>query len=142
MQNNVNQVFQTPDNGSVNNQFGLQNNFKKVSEAESRGEYNAGYSRGPTVERPVQRSWVPPQPPPVVMAEAAAAIRQPKKSAFQSEPLTDDQFLARSSELTDELQRITKVSESGGVITEANGGGSSMVNTQIQTEEDNSSLET
>ncbi|GKD03945.1 hypothetical protein Tco_1178919 [Tanacetum coccineum] len=40
----------------------------------------AGYPGG-SRERPVQRSsWVPPQPPPVAMAEAAAAIRQPKKS--------------------------------------------------------------
>ncbi|GER56846.1 peroxisomal membrane protein PEX14 [Striga asiatica] len=68
---------------------------------------------GPGSERPVKRAaWVPPQPPPVVMPEAAAAIRQPKKSSV----LTDDQLLAAqpTEEITDELQRITKISESGG----------------------------
>ncbi|CAI9117358.1 OLC1v1018735C1 [Oldenlandia corymbosa var. corymbosa] len=66
-------------------------------------------------ERPVQRSWVPPQPPPVAMAEAAAAIRQPKRPLSQREQLTDDQLLNRSSEISDDLQRITKISEAGGV---------------------------
>ncbi|KAL8118319.1 hypothetical protein AgCh_016017 [Apium graveolens] len=120
-----NQALQSQDNGLLNNQMN--------------DEYGAGSSGAQTIDRPIQRSWVPPQPPPVAMAEAAAAIRQPKKSTYQSEPLTDDQFLARSSELTNELQRVTKISESGGV-TEANGG-SSVLNTEIQTEESNSYIE-
>lgn len=74
------------------------------------------------------------------MAEAAAAIRQPKKSLFQKEQLTDDQFLAHSSELADELQTITKISESGGV-TEANGGSSTVETSEIQKEEDSSYIE-
>ncbi|XP_076959579.1 peroxisomal membrane protein PEX14-like [Bidens hawaiensis] len=87
-------------------------------------ENKTGYP-GATNERPVQRtsSWVPPQPPPVAMAEAAAAIRQPKKSPFEKEQLTDEQFLARSAEVSDELQRITKISESGGVAADSGGGG-------------------
>ncbi|CAI9280379.1 unnamed protein product [Lactuca saligna] len=112
----------------------------KISEVE--GEENkvtTGYS-----ERPVQRSaWVPPQAPPVAMAEAAAAIRQPKKSPFEKEQgqqLTDERFLARSTEVTDELQRITKISESGGVVVEDGGaGGSSSVvmnTSEIQREEE------
>ncbi|CAH2043787.1 unnamed protein product [Thlaspi arvense] len=58
-----------------------------------------------------QRSWVPPQPPPVVMPEAAEAIRRPKPQAKidQEAPASDDQ-----SGLSDELQKITKFSESGG----------------------------
>lgn len=76
------------------------------------------------VERPVQqRSWVPPQPPPIAMAEAAAAIRQQKKSTIQREQTTsDDDKLqaARSLGITDELQKITKFSESGGSGIEAN----------------------
>ncbi|KAL3835195.1 hypothetical protein ACJIZ3_009931 [Penstemon smallii] len=84
---------------------------------------------------PVQRSsWVPPQPPPVVMPEAAAAIRQqPKRPS--NEQMTDDQLLARSQ---DDLQRITKISESGGGTIEVNGENS----TEIQREENGSYLET
>ncbi|KAI3759387.1 hypothetical protein L6452_07161 [Arctium lappa] len=94
-------------------------------------------------ERPVQRSsWVPPQPPPVAMAEAAAAIRQPKKSPFEKEQqLTDEQFLARSAEVTDELQRVTKLSESGGV-SDIGGGSPVVTNTsEIQREEEGSYYE-
>lgn len=58
-----------------------------------------------------QRSWVPPQPPPVVMPEAAEAIRRPKPQAKidQEAAANDDQ-----SGVSDELQKITKLSESGG----------------------------
>lgn len=150
MQSSSNQALQSQDNGLLTNQMNgnnsvpwwqqKQSNNVRINEIESRDEYIAGSSGAQTIDRPpIQRSWVPPQPPPVAMAEAAAAIRQPKKSTYQSEPLTDDQFLARSSELTNELQRVTKISESGGV-TEANGG-SSVLNTEIQTEESNSYVE-
>ncbi|XP_060170460.1 peroxisomal membrane protein PEX14-like [Lycium barbarum] len=95
----------------------------RITEIQSEGEQNFGSPAAPVQERPIQRSWVPPQPPPVAMAEAAAAIRQPKKPAFQNEQLTDDQLIARSSEITDELQRVTRISESGGA-PEANGSSS------------------
>ncbi|KAL3366744.1 hypothetical protein AABB24_011451 [Solanum stoloniferum] len=94
----------------------------RITEIETEGEQNFGSPAAPVQERPIQRSWVPPQPPPVAMAEAAAAIRQPKKSASQNEQLTDDQLLARSS---DELQRVTRISESGGT-PEANGSSSGL----------------
>ncbi|PHT79716.1 Peroxisomal membrane protein PEX14 [Capsicum annuum] len=97
----------------------------RITEIENEGEQNFGSPAAPVQERPIQRSWVPPQPPPVAMAEAAAAIRQPKKPAFQNEQLTDDQLLARSSEITDELQRVTRISESGGA-PEANGSSSGL----------------
>ncbi|XP_071731676.1 peroxisomal membrane protein PEX14-like [Rutidosis leptorrhynchoides] len=100
-------------------------------------ENKTGYA-SQTSERPVQRSsWVPPQPPPVAMAEAAAAIRQPKKSTYEKEQqLTDDQFLARSAEVTDELQRVTKISESG------DAGSSVMTNTsEIQRKDESSYYE-
>ncbi|PWA73644.1 peroxin 14 [Artemisia annua] len=106
----------------------------EVEPEENKTEYPGGSS-----ERPVQRSsWVPPQPPPVAMAEAAAAIRQPKKSPLEKEQqLTDDQFLSRSTELTDELQRVTKIAESGGVPPDVGSGSSVMGNTsEIQTEEE------
>lgn len=126
-------------NGDSGNTWWQQQKSVKISEIETVEENKTVFS-GVASERPIQRSWVPPQPPPVVMAEAAAAIRQPKKSPFQKEQLTDDQFLARSSELTDELQRITKISESGGV-TEANGGSSTIETSEIQKEEDSSYIE-
>ncbi|CAK9166330.1 unnamed protein product [Ilex paraguariensis] len=112
----------------------------RITEIESEDEHKTGSSSVLTNGRPVQRSWVPPQPPPVVMPEAAAAIRQPKKSLIQKEELTDDQLLARSSDITDELQRITKISESGGV-EETNGGISELNRNEIQNE-DNSYIET
>ncbi|KAL3374752.1 hypothetical protein AABB24_006311 [Solanum stoloniferum] len=89
-----------------------------VTEAENKEKF--GYTAAPTEVRPVQRSWVPPQPPPVAMAEAAAAIRQSKKPLFQKEKLTGDELKARSSEVSDDVQSITTISESGG-LTETNG---------------------
>ncbi|XP_016470917.1 peroxisomal membrane protein PEX14 isoform X2 [Nicotiana tabacum] len=97
----------------------------RITEIETEGEQNFGSPTATVQERPIQRSWVPPQPPPVAMAEAAAAIRQPKKPVFQNEQLTDDQLMARSSEITDELQRVTRISESGGA-PEANGSSSAL----------------
>lgn len=95
----------------------------RITEIEAVNEQRFG-STAPAAEvRPVQRSWVPPQPPPVAMAEAAAAIRQPKKTLFQKEKLTDDELMARSTEISDDLQRITKISESGG-LTEVDGSSS------------------
>ncbi|KAG8378910.1 hypothetical protein BUALT_Bualt07G0033700 [Buddleja alternifolia] len=92
-------------------------------------------------ERPIQRSsWVPPQPPPVVMPEAAAAIRQPKKPSSQIDQMTDDQLLARAPDTADELQRITKISESGGVL-EANGEGSGVYSSEVAKEENGLYLE-
>lgn len=103
----------------------------RITEIETEDEQRIGSSV--LNEKPAQRSWVPPQPPPVVMAEAAAAIRQPKKPLFQREQLNDDQLLSRSSEITDELQRITKFSEAGGV--EANGVVPAVNASEIQREE-------
>nr|GEY02117.1 peroxisomal membrane protein PEX14 isoform X1 [Tanacetum cinerariifolium] len=146
------------ENSNVFNSYGQDNGSGPASIYQSNGEGSApwwqqknarvteiepeenktGYPGGSS-ERPIQRSsWVPPQPPPVAMAEAAAAIRQPKKSPSEKEQqLTDDQFLARSTEFTDELQRVTKISESGGVPTDVGSGSSVMGNTsEIQTEEE------
>ncbi|KAL8256925.1 hypothetical protein R6Q59_028966 [Mikania micrantha] len=134
-------AYQTNGEGSA--PWWQQQKNVRITELDTE-ENKTSYSSGPN-ERPVPRpSWVPPQPPPVAMAEAAAAIRQPKKSPLEKEHLTDEQFLARSAEVTDELQRITKISESGGVAAEggvvaADGGGagSSLVmnSNEIQREE-------
>ncbi|KAL4584937.1 hypothetical protein LXL04_009549 [Taraxacum kok-saghyz] len=153
-------IYENNSNGLLDNTVGPASMYensapwwqqKNVRISEVEGQENnktgGGYNGGTGVsERPVQRSsWVPPQPPPVAMAEAAAAIRQPKKSQQQ---LTDEQFLARSSEVTDELQRITKISESGGNAAvvdggDGGGGGSSVVMnaSEIQREEEGSYYE-
>ncbi|KAL6497470.1 hypothetical protein OROGR_029399 [Orobanche gracilis] len=86
---------------------------------------------------PVQRSWVPPQPPPIVMPEAAAAIRRPKKSSL----LDDDQLLAQSTDITNERQKITKISESGGSM-DANIETSGVQSDEIAKEDNDSYLET
>lgn len=92
----------------------------RISEIEHEDEFKSGSSGTLTHERTAQRSWVPPQPPPVAMPEAAAAIRQPKKPLSQKQ-VADDRLVANPPDVTDELQRITKISESGGV-PDVNGG--------------------
>lgn len=112
-----------------------------ITEIENEDEVKAASSR--PVQQPVQRAWVPPQPPPVAMPEAAEAIRRPKPSV-QKESLGNDQAVARSSsDVTDELQRVTKISESGGVLemnngsaAEINNGNSSLNSTEIQEEQE------
>ncbi|GMQ10305.1 hypothetical protein CsSME_00053362 [Camellia sinensis var. sinensis] len=121
--NGLNSNFQ--DNGLVNQLNGdssvpwWQRKNVRITEIGNEDESKIGYS-GVLTERPVQRSWVPPQPPPVAMPEAAAAIRQPKKPLSQKQ-LADDGMVANPSDSPDELQRITKISESGGVV-DVNGG--------------------
>ncbi|KAK8569377.1 hypothetical protein V6N13_046436 [Hibiscus sabdariffa] len=98
----------------------------RITEIENEDEAKAAGPYGVRTNElaPVQRSWVPPQPPPVAMPEAAEAIRRPKsapKETATQEQLADDQTAARPSEVSDELQRITKMSESAGAV-EMNGG--------------------
>ncbi|XWS50961.1 hypothetical protein CRYUN_Cryun12cG0136000 [Craigia yunnanensis] len=107
----------------------------RITEMENEDEFKAGPYGVRTNEQPVQRTWVPPQPPPVAMPEAAEAIRRPKLSAQKEtaaqEQLADDQSVARPSEVTDELQRITEVSESAGAV-EMKEGFSGVNTTEIQ----------
>ncbi|KAL8057192.1 hypothetical protein ABFX02_04G168500 [Erythranthe guttata] len=68
-------------------------------------------------EWPVQRSWVPPRPPPVAMPEAAAAIRhrnKPSNDENEGKIIGDQLRKSTPPNVTDELQMITKISESGG----------------------------
>ncbi|KAK8618047.1 hypothetical protein V6N13_115922 [Hibiscus sabdariffa] len=97
----------------------------RITEIENEDEVKDAGSYGvKTNEQPsVQRTWVPPQPPPVAMLEAAEAIRRPKsapKETTMQEQLADELSAARPSEVTDELQRITKISRSAGAM-EING---------------------
>ncbi|KAG6633110.1 hypothetical protein I3843_12G026400 [Carya illinoinensis] len=102
----------------------------KVTNIENDNKLKSGSYGLRTSEQPVQRSWVPPQPPPVAMLEAAEAIRQPKPSVQRAQ-LVDDPSVAHPSDQTDELQRITKISESGGPV-EINGGSSALNSSEIQ----------
>ncbi|XP_073295335.1 peroxisomal membrane protein PEX14-like [Primulina huaijiensis] len=111
----------------------------RITEIESDNDQKFGPSNRLGTERPVQHSWIPPQPPPVAMLEAAAAIRQPKKQPYQKEEMTDDQSLARAPDVTDELQRITKISESGGFV-DTDGEYSQVSSTEIQKEDNGSYL--
>ena len=110
----------------------------RITEIENEDEFKVGPYGVRTNEQPVQRTWVPPQPPPVAMPEAAEAIRRPKSSAQKEtatvEQVAGDQSVAHPLEVTDELQRITKISESAGAV-EMNGVFSGMNSTEIQEEE-------
>lgn len=106
----------------------------RSTEIENEDQFKTRSYGAQTSEQPVRRSWVPPQPTPVAMPEAAEAIRRPKSLA-QKEPSADDQLEARPSDVTDELQRVTKISESGGAI-EINGGSSMMNTSEIQEAKD------
>ncbi|KAK8457031.1 hypothetical protein SEVIR_3G118900v4 [Setaria viridis] len=76
--------------------------------------YNTGIEERP----PPQRRWMPPQPPGVVMPEAAAAIRQPK--TLPKQPSSD------ASEAAGEMQ-VNGASSASAVVTEVpvNGAGAS-----------------
>ncbi|KAM1322564.1 hypothetical protein PS2_015115 [Malus domestica] len=118
----------------------------RITEIEN--EVNGGSYGVRTSEQPVQRTWVPPQPPPVAMAAAAEAIRRPKPSV-QKEQLGNDLPIAHPSEATngpsdgaDELQRVTKLAESVGESEQINGSSPLNSTTEIQEEEISSPSET
>lgn len=106
------------DNGLANQSNGdseipwWQKKNNRITEIENGDELRSATTSLTNEQRPVQRSWVPPQPPPVAIPEAAAAIRQPKKPFSQKQAAADDN---PSDANDDELQRITKISEMGGV---------------------------
>ncbi|KAJ9163744.1 hypothetical protein P3X46_023378 [Hevea brasiliensis] len=102
----------------------------RITEIENEDELKAGPYGARTNEQPIQRTWVPPQPPPVAMPEAAEAIRRPK-SSVQKELLAEDQSVSLSTVVTDELQRTTKISESGSSV-ELNGVGSELNSSEME----------
>ncbi|KAI3921029.1 hypothetical protein MKX01_036008 [Papaver californicum] len=83
-------------------------------EYEAENESKSSY-RAPATEQVVRRAWVPPQPPPIAMPEAATAIRQPNQTV-QPERSDEEKLIANPTVEVDELQRITKLAESGGKI--------------------------
>ncbi|KAH7550455.1 hypothetical protein ACOSQ2_024506 [Xanthoceras sorbifolium] len=110
----------------------------RISEIENENELKAGPNGAQTHEQPIKRTWVPPQPPPVAMAEAAEAIRRPKPSVQKEQLAGGDQSVSHPSDVTDELQRITKISETGNA-EEINGGGSVLNSIEIQEEKEETS---
>ncbi|XP_074316902.1 peroxisomal membrane protein PEX14 isoform X2 [Silene latifolia] len=90
-------------------------------------KFVAGSNDSVVVDRPPVRRWVPPQPPPVSMPEAAIAIRQPKSSSIPKDNTLRAEETAQPVSGLEELQRVTKISESGGQL-EMNGG---IVNSEI-----------
>ncbi|KAF8390413.1 hypothetical protein HHK36_024939 [Tetracentron sinense] len=85
------------DNGSVSQLNGdnlvpwWQQKNARITEIETEDEMRTTPNGAVANEIPIRRAWVPPQPPPVAMPEAAAAIRQPKPS-IQKEQLGDEQY--------------------------------------------------
>lgn len=104
----------------------------RITEIENEEENKSASYGTQNNAQPVRRAWVPPQPPPVAMPEAAEAIRRPKPSV-QKEQVEEDPSASLPIDATDELQKVTKIAESGGVA-EVNGGASE-INTSEITEE-------
>lgn len=115
--------YNAQDNG-VNYQFNndssslwWQQKNSRVTEVEN-GDgpaFGSGSNGMVSNDRPAQRRWVPPQPPPVSMPEAAVAIRQPKSSISKDVNVSAEDTVQPVSEI-DELQRVTMISESGGQL--------------------------
>ncbi|KAK9669423.1 hypothetical protein RND81_13G128800 [Saponaria officinalis] len=94
----------------------------RITEVENGDGYKSvgGSIDAVVADRPPVRRWVPPQPPPVSMPEAAIAIRQPKSSIPKDGNLRAEEAVQPVSGL-EELQRVAEFSESGGHL-ERNGG--------------------
>lgn len=99
----------------VNSDNWMQRRNVRITEMEPENEVKMPTYRPSGTERMNQRAWVPPQPPPIAMPEAAAAIRQ-QKPAIQTDLPNGNQLNEHPSNGFDELQRITKISESGGEV--------------------------
>ncbi|KAK4744360.1 hypothetical protein SAY87_010672 [Trapa incisa] len=84
----------------------------RIAELENEEESKVGpYYSSQAPEQTARRPWVPPQPPPVAMAEAAEAIRRPKPTVQKEQQLTGDHKLDQP---LNELQSVTDISEMGG----------------------------
>ncbi|XP_031374664.1 peroxisomal membrane protein PEX14-like isoform X1 [Punica granatum] len=101
----------------------------RISEMEHEDELKTMTHSSSSFEQPIKHPWVPPQPPPVAMVEAAEAIRRPKPS-IPREQLSDEQKVFGPSDAMDESVKSADISESGGTA-DSNGGN------QVQREEGN-----
>lgn len=131
--------YNAQDNGIIDQSNGdasapwWQKKNVRITEIDRDEDLKTGTYGYRTSDQPVQRAWVPPQPPPIAMPEAAEAIRRPKTAAQKEQ--SSDETASRSSDITDELQKVTKFSESGGA--ESTGDMSSGMNSsEIQVEQE------
>lgn len=102
MQNTSTQVLPYQVNGKIqdngdNTVPWWQTKNVRIKEIDNEIEYNGAPAA--SSPQPVQRAWVPPQPPPIAMPEAAEAIRR-LKQVVQKEVTPDDQPTAHSSHLS------------------------------------------
>jgi len=86
----------------------------RITEIENENESNGVPYASGSSQQPVQRVWVPPQPPPIAMPGAAEAIRRPKPVA-QKEQMSDNQSVT-PSDSSDDVQRDSKLLESEGAV--------------------------
>jgi len=108
----------TQDTSLVNGEDPLpwwQRKNVRITEIDNENESNGVPFAAASSQQPVQRVWVPPQPPPIAMAGAAEAIRRPKQVA-QKEQMSDNQSVAHSSDSSDDVQRVSKLLESEGAV--------------------------
>ncbi|KAI4336139.1 hypothetical protein L6164_014706 [Bauhinia variegata] len=106
----------------------------RIREIDNENEHNAASYGAQSSQQPVQRAWVPPQPPPIAMAEAAEAIRR-QKPKVQQEQAPADQSVAQSSDKSDEVVTV-KTSEHEGAIE-----GSAVNSGEIQEDQENKNEE-
>ena len=104
----------------------------RIREIDNENEYNGAPYGATSSQQPVQRAWVPPQPPPIAMPEAAEAIRR-SKPAVQKEQTSDNQSVANSSDISDEVHRLPQRSQSEGAIE---GGSVSSLPSSVEIQED------
>lgn len=99
----------------------------RITEIESEADEPRQFSRQMgTNERPNHQVWVPPQPPSIVMPEAAAAIRPPK-SSIQMQESGDERSTVHADNGEDQEVRAADLAaeseSSGSVVTRMNQAG-------------------
>lgn len=114
MQTNSTQVLQSQVNGK---EFKIPESWSqtknvRITETDNVIEYNGAPAA--SSQQPVQRVWVPPQPPPVAMSAAAEAIRRPKP-IVPKESMTADQPVTHSADISDGVEIISKSKSEGAI---------------------------
>ncbi|KAL6010967.1 hypothetical protein ACLOJK_001410 [Asimina triloba] len=103
----------------------------RITEMEPNHDDRRTTYRSSSYERPMQRTWVPPLPPPVAMPEAAAAIRQPK-SSVPKDVLTEEQLMKSQENGNDQVEQATKAPDSAAVVESFDGISGSNNSSEIQ----------
>lgn len=105
MQNTQGSEFYSPPQADTSIPWWQRKNSRIVQEVEVNGEEQSNVTQksSRSLEQPIHRRWVPPQPPPVAMPEAAEAIKRPKPSVNKGEDglLTDNHLVIPSSDAPD-----------------------------------------